>query len=67
MTCEGEAFDRSDEDLYLAAMALGFNTAIVQLGLGVDLPHVEHFICLPTSGTGVSAGCGSVAGLTSPS
>ena len=24
--------------------------------------HAEHFMCLPTSGTGVSAGSGSIAG-----
>lgn len=30
-------------------------------------PHLEHFIRLPTSGTGVSGGSGTVAGVTSRS
>ena len=30
-------------------------------------PHAEHFMCLLTSGTGVSGGSGTVAGLTSRS
>ena len=30
-------------------------------------PQTEHFMCLPTAGTGVSAGSGAVAGLTSRS
>ena len=30
-------------------------------------PQAEHFMCLPTSGTGISGGNGTVAGLTSRS
>ncbi len=44
--------------------APGYSSGLVLI---LREPHFEHFMCLPTSGTGVSADSGAVAGFTSRS
>ena len=50
--------------LRLAATPPGYSSGLVLI---FREPQLEHFMCLPTSGTGVSAGSGTVVGLTSRS
>jgi hypothetical protein len=40
---------------------LGYSSGLVLI---FREPHPEHFMCLPISGTGVSSGKGTVAGVT---
>ena len=45
----------------IVATPPGYNSGLVLI---FREPHTEHFMCLPTSGTGVSGGSGTLAGWT---